>query len=83
MDESEAAYRRAIQRFPRDLQAWANLAVLLHLAHRAADRDRLLDDMAAANPGAAAVNVAVKTYEALGERARAAAWRRRAGNIAG
>ena len=83
MGEAEAAYRRAVARFPRDLQAWANLAVLLHLARRGADRDRLLDDMAAANPGPAAVDVAVRTYEALGDRARAAAWRRRAQKVAG
>jgi arylsulfatase A-like enzyme/Tfp pilus assembly protein PilF len=75
--EAEAAYRREIARFPRDLRAWANLAVLLHLQHRGGDRDRLMDEMAAANPGPAAVDVAIKTYEALGERSRAAAWRRR------
>jgi len=83
MTEAEAAYRREVARFPRDLQAWANLAVLLHLARRGADRDRLIDEMAAANPGPAAAEVAVKTYEALGDRARAAAWRRRAPKVAG
>jgi len=77
LDESEAAYRREIARYPRDLQAWANLAVLLHLARRTADRDRLIDEMAATNPGPAAIDVAIKTYEALGERTRAADWRTR------
>jgi len=75
--ESEAAYRREVARFPRHLQAWANLGVLLHLEGRDAELDRLMQEMGARNPGPAALDVAVKTFEALGDRARAAVWRRR------
>jgi tetratricopeptide (TPR) repeat protein len=77
MPEAQAAYERAVTRFPRQLQAWANLGVLLRLQGRDADVDRLMERMAAANPGPAAIEVAVRTFEALGDRARAAAWRRR------
>jgi arylsulfatase A-like enzyme/tetratricopeptide (TPR) repeat protein len=75
--EAEASYRRSIAAFPRHLQAWANLAVLLRLQGRQADLDRLVEQMVAANPGPAALDVAAKTFEALGDRARAEAWRRR------
>jgi arylsulfatase A-like enzyme/Flp pilus assembly protein TadD len=75
--EAEAAYRREIARFPRHLQAWANLGVLLYLQRRSADLDRLMEEMAAANPGPAARDVAAKTFDALGDRKRAATWRRK------
>ena len=74
--EAEGAYRQEIARFPRHLQAWANLGVLLSLQGRAADLDRLMEEMTAANPGPAAREVAAKTFETLGDRKRAAAWRR-------
>ena len=73
--EAEAAYRREIARYPRHLQAWANLGVLLYVQRRGPEVDRLMEQMAAANPGRAAPDVAVKTFEALGDRTRAAAWR--------
>ena len=76
MAEAEGAYRREIARYPRHLQAWANLGVLLFLQRRTADLDRLMDEMAASNPGPAAREVAAKTFETLGDRKRAAAWRR-------
>jgi tetratricopeptide (TPR) repeat protein len=75
--EADGAYRREIARFPRHLQAWANLGVLLFLQGRAAELDRLMDEMAAANPGPAAREVAAKTFEALGDHKRAAVWRKR------
>src|SRR5262249_31231476 len=50
MGEAEAAYRREIVRFPRHLQAWANLAVLPHLQRRTRERDPLLDPIAAPQP---------------------------------
>jgi arylsulfatase A-like enzyme/tetratricopeptide (TPR) repeat protein len=75
--EAESAYRREIARYPRHLQAWANLGVLLFLQGRAADLDRLMDEMAAANPGPAAREVAAKTFETLGDRKRAATWRKK------
>jgi Flp pilus assembly protein TadD len=81
--DAEAAYRREIAAFPRHLQAWANLGVLLFLQRRTADLDRLMEEMTAANPGPAAPSVAAKTFEALGDRSRAAAWRRRASKAAG
>jgi choline-sulfatase len=75
--DAEAAYRREIARYPRHLQAWANLGVVLFLQGRIADLDRLMEEMAAANPGPAARDVAAKTFDALGDRKRAASWRRK------
>jgi len=76
MADAESAYRREIALYPRHLQAWANFGVLLFLQGRAADLDRLMGEMAAANPGPAAREVAAKTFETLGDRKRAASWRR-------
>jgi Flp pilus assembly protein TadD len=77
MAEAEAAYGREVRLYPRHLQAWANLAVLLHLQGRASERDRVLESMSEANPGPAAARVAATTLDALGDRAKAAVWRRR------
>jgi arylsulfatase A-like enzyme/tetratricopeptide (TPR) repeat protein len=76
--EAEAAYRLAIQRFPRDLQAYSNLAVLLWLLARRAEAEQVLAEMAAANPRPQAYQLAARTLETLGQKDHAAVWRRRA-----
>jgi choline-sulfatase len=76
--EAEAAYRREIAAYPAQTQAYANLAVLLFLQKRGAEIDPLFEEMAARNPTAAAYRAAAVTWEALGDRRRAAAWRARA-----
>jgi tetratricopeptide (TPR) repeat protein len=75
--EAEAAYRREIERFPSDLQAYANLAVLQFLQGRRAAADATLEAMARANPGEAAHRLAATTWDTLGDRRAAAGWRAR------
>ena len=76
--EAEAAYRRELLAFPNQLLAWANLAALLYAQGRAAEVEPLLEEMARANPGPRAAEVAAATWNAFGQRSRAAEWRRRA-----
>jgi arylsulfatase A-like enzyme/Flp pilus assembly protein TadD len=78
MDEAEAAYRREIGAFPSHAQAYANLAVI-HFLHGDRDGvDRLMEEMAHANPTRHTFLVAAVTYDAFGAKEKAAAWRRRA-----
>ncbi len=76
--EAEAAYRRELRAFPDQLLAWANLAALLYAQGRSAEVEPLLVEMARANPGPRAAEVAAATWNAFGQGSRAAEWRRRA-----
>jgi tetratricopeptide (TPR) repeat protein len=75
--DAEAAYRREIAAFPSHLQAYANLAVLYFVQGRRPAVQTTLEDMARANPDPSAYDVAAKTWEALGDRKAATAWRNR------
>jgi len=75
--EAEAAYRREIEAFPDHLQAYANLAVVHFVQGKRPAVQRILEDMARANPGPTAYRLAAKTWEAFGDRKAAAAWRQR------
>ena len=77
MGDAEAAYRREIEAFPNHLQAYANLAVVHFVRGDRAAAQATLEDMARVNPGAPAHDLAAKTWEALGDRRAAAAWRKR------
>jgi len=77
--EAEAAFEEEIRLFPRNLQAYTRLAIVYGLQCRTVkDVDRLLERMAAASPGAAALELAAKTLESMGDARGAQAWRRRA-----
>jgi arylsulfatase A-like enzyme/predicted negative regulator of RcsB-dependent stress response len=76
--EAESCYRQHIEDFPDHLLSWANLAALLYAQGRGVEVPPLFERMHAANPGARAAQVAATAFEAFGERARAATWRRRA-----
>jgi tetratricopeptide (TPR) repeat protein len=76
--DAVAASRREIAAYPAHTQAYANLAVLLFLQKRGAEIEPLFEEMAARNPNASAYRAAAVTWEALGDRRRAAAWRKRA-----
>jgi arylsulfatase A-like enzyme/Flp pilus assembly protein TadD len=78
MDEAEAAYGREIGAFPRHAQAYANLAVIRFIRGDRAGVDRLIDEMARANPSRHTYLVAAATYDAFGAKEKAATWRRRA-----
>jgi arylsulfatase A-like enzyme/Flp pilus assembly protein TadD len=75
--EAETAYRREIAAYPAHTQAYANLAVLLFLQRRAAEIDPLFERMTHASPALTAYRTAAVTWDALGDRRRAASWRAR------
>jgi arylsulfatase A-like enzyme/Flp pilus assembly protein TadD len=77
-EEAAAAYRREIAAFPRHLQAYANLAVILMIQGRSAEANELLEQMARSNPHRGAFLLAAKTLEAFEDRQGAARWRQRA-----
>ncbi|HYI08082.1 MAG TPA: sulfatase-like hydrolase/transferase [Thermoanaerobaculia bacterium] len=66
-DEAIAAYRREIERFPRHLQSYANLAVIYRILGRRSEAEQVLEEMVRKNPHAGARELAAKTREALRE----------------
>ena len=77
-EEAAAAYQREIAAFPRHLQAYANLAVILMIQGRSAEANELLEQMARSNPHRGAFLLAAKTLDAFEDRQGAARWRQRA-----
>jgi arylsulfatase A-like enzyme/Flp pilus assembly protein TadD len=78
-DAAEAEFREEIRLFPKNLQAYTRLAVVLGLERRSvADVDRLLEQMVAASPGKTSLEMAAKTLESMGDARGARAWRARA-----
>jgi choline-sulfatase len=78
-EEAEAEFREEIRLFPKNLQAYTRLAVVLGLRHRTvAEVDRLLEQMVTASPGRASLEIAAKTLESMGDAKGARAWRARA-----
>jgi tetratricopeptide (TPR) repeat protein len=77
-EEAAAAYRREIAAFPRHLQAYANLSVILMIQGRSAEANEMLAQMARENPHRGAFLLAAKTLEAFEDRQGAARWRQRA-----
>jgi arylsulfatase A-like enzyme/tetratricopeptide (TPR) repeat protein len=76
LDGAKTAYRQEIDAFPSNLEAWTGLCVL-HAMER--DRQtvyRLLEEMADANPGPRAADLAANTLEAFGDASGATHWRR-------
>ena len=77
--EAEKAFREEIRGFPKNADAYSRLAVLYAVEQRRVrDVRALLEEMHAANPGAATAELAAKTLESLGDLPAAAVWRRRA-----
>ena len=77
-DEAIAAYRREILNSPEHLQSYANLAVIYLIEGKRAEAERVLEEMAGANPHRGAYLLAAKTLEAFEDRRGAARWRARA-----
>jgi tetratricopeptide (TPR) repeat protein len=69
---AEAAFKQEIQRFPDDLRAYPNLAILYALTGRPAEAGATLRNMVSAHPSAAAYAEAVKALRALSDRTGAA-----------
>jgi arylsulfatase A-like enzyme/tetratricopeptide (TPR) repeat protein len=76
---AKAAYRTEIEAYPSNLEAWAGLCVLYGIERDKEEVYRLLEEMAAANPGPRAELLAADTLEAFGDTAGAARWQARAG----
>jgi arylsulfatase A-like enzyme/Flp pilus assembly protein TadD len=70
---AEAAFRQEIQRFPDDLRAYPNLAILYALTGRPAAARDTLQHMVADHPSAAAYAEAVKALRVLADPGGAAA----------
>jgi choline-sulfatase len=79
-DEAQEAFRKEIQDFPHDPQAYASLAIVLAVGgHPKGDVDRVMDAMFLASPGPPSALLAARTLEFLGEPEAARQWRRRGG----
>ena len=74
-DEAIAAYRREILNSPEHLQSYANLAVIYLIEGERAEAERVLEEMARANPHRGAYLLAAKTLEAFEDLRGAARWR--------
>ena len=77
-DEAIAAFRREIQHFPQNRQAYANLYLVYMVLDRPRDAQNTLEELVRAIPGKPAMLFAARTVEALGDSDGAARWRRRA-----
>jgi tetratricopeptide (TPR) repeat protein len=78
IDEARQAFEEEIRTFPASSAAYARLAVVYGLqGRRVSDVRSLLERMVQAHPGRDAMNLAAQTLDTLGDRAGAAAWRRR------
>ena len=78
LSEAEAAFRAEIAAFPGNTQAFTSLVVLRFMQGDRPGVDRLLEEMYRATPTPKTALLAASTFDSLGERARAAAWRGRA-----
>ena len=77
--EAEAAFAAEIQRYPKNVEAYARLAILYGLAKRPLrEVDQLFVSMAKAHPSPDTLELAAKTLEAMGDSRGARLWRDRA-----
>jgi len=76
-DDAEAAFRAEIAAFPGNTQPYVSLAVLRFMRGDRAGADRLLEEMHRAVPSPPTALLAASTLDSLGEKGKAAAWRRR------
>ena len=77
-DDAVAAFRREIEHFPQNRQAYANLYLVYMVLDRPRDAEKTLEEMVRTIPGKPALLFAARTVEALGDSDGAARWRRRA-----
>ncbi len=78
IDEAEAAFRAEIAAYPSNSQPFVSLAVLRFMKGDRPEVDRVLEEMYRAAPSPRTALVAASTLDSLGEKGKAAAWRRRA-----
>ncbi|MFA6955153.1 MAG: sulfatase-like hydrolase/transferase [Thermoanaerobaculia bacterium] len=77
-DEAVAAFRREISNFPRNRNAYGNLAVVYFLRGDMRSVHALMEQMVRANPGVTALRFAAHTLEQIGDGPGSAEYRRRA-----
>jgi arylsulfatase A-like enzyme/Flp pilus assembly protein TadD len=70
-EAAEAAYRREIAAFPRNEEAYANLAVVLMITGREREASEMLQRLVRQNPHRGARELAAKTYEMFDMKAEA------------
>ncbi|MHB0968897.1 MAG: sulfatase-like hydrolase/transferase [Thermoanaerobaculia bacterium] len=76
--EAEAAFREETRHFPQDPEAWAHLAVVCLLQGKTREAEHVMESLVRAIPRKESYDLAARTFEQMGHRDRAAAWRRRA-----
>jgi choline-sulfatase len=77
LDDAEAALRAEIAAFPAHAQPYASLAVIRFMKGDRPALDRELNEMVRANPSPGSYLLAASTLDSLGEKERAAAFRKR------
>jgi tetratricopeptide (TPR) repeat protein len=77
LDDAEAAFRAEIAAFPAHAQPYASLAVIRFMKGDRPGLDRQLNEMVRANPSPGSYFLAASTLDSLGEKERAAAFRKR------
>lgn len=77
MSEAIEAFRAEIRAFPRGRQAYANLSVIYLMEGRIAEARGTMEALVAASPSVESHRLAIKTFEELGSKDQATAWRRR------
>ena len=78
--EAEAAFRREIEKFPHEREAYASLAVLQLLQGKGTEAEATMRRFVAANPGRASYLFAAQTFAEVGDQRRAGEWRRKVVN---
>jgi arylsulfatase A-like enzyme/Flp pilus assembly protein TadD len=78
MEEAEAAFSAEIAAFPKNSQAYSTLAIIQFIRGNRTGVERTLEEMVRANPSPRSYLLAASTLDSLGEKSRAAEWRRRA-----
>ena len=77
-DEAIAAFRREIELFSDNRQAYANLYVVYMLRNQPAEAQRVIEQMVRAMPAPSTMRFAAETMETVGDSRAASEWRRRA-----
>ena len=76
--EAEQAFRREIDLYPGDREAYARLAALLILQGRIEQADEVMETLVRKNPDPSSFELAAQTFRDFGQSARAARWEQRA-----
>ena len=71
--EAEVEFRQELEAFPRNIQAYASLAMLYHAAGRDAEVEDVLNELVEAAPTPEGYGLAARLWMVLGERSRAEA----------